>query len=158
MRDEIPGKITHIRNLIAQEDDPSSLLYKGHVESGDYLVPRRVQPDTIPRLVEASVGLQSRGLNPEDIRPGEDIVLPDDVVVPKKPVTTQGPTPDRSGVSTPGSERSEDTLIGDHVKLANGLAGLSIDPLEKGATPGPHWFEVVPRNKIQTDLAQMMIA
>lgn len=149
LKSVIPSKIIHLRSLISSETDPKSILYVGHLETGDYAVPRMVQPDHIPLLIERSILDSGKGLNPEDIRLGEKIVSPDDVVVAKGRVKSV------PGVLTPESEKSQDTLVEDHVKFMDRVDGLN-KVEEKGVTSGPHWFEVVPRNKIQTDLIHLL--
>ena len=149
LKSVIPSKIIHLRSLISSETDPKSILYVGYLETGDYAVPRMVQPDHIPLLIERSILDSGKGLNPEDIRLGEKIVSPDDVVVAKGRVKSV------PGVLTPESEKSQDTLVEDHVKFMDRADGLN-KVEEKGVTGGPHWFEVVPRNKIQTDLIHLL--
>ena len=142
LRTTIPGKLAHLKTLIAQESDPTSLLWAGHLEEGDYIAPRLVQPDAFPHLV--STGLGQRGLDSADLRMGERIVLPDEVA--------RG---SRTGNSTPSSEMSEDTLVENGDKFGMGKFG-SESQVEKGVPVGQHWFEVVPRNKVQTDLILLM--
>ena len=142
LRTTIPGKLAHLKTLIAQESDPTSLLWAGHLEKGDYIAPRLVQPDAFPHLV--STGLGQRGLDSADLRMGERIVLPDEVA--------RG---SRTGNSTPSSEMSEDTLVENGDKFGMGKFG-SESQVEKGVPVGQHWFEVVPRNKVQTDLILLM--
>lgn len=75
---------------------------------------------------------------------GERIVLPDEVA--------RG---SRTGNSTPSSEMSEDTLVENGDKFGTSKFG-SESQVEKGVPVGQHWFEVVPRNMVQTDLILLM--
>lgn len=142
LRSTIPGKLAHLKTLIGQESDPTSPLWAGHLEEGDYVAPRIVQPDALPHLV--SNGLGKRGLDSADLRVGERIVLPDEVA--------RG---SRTGNSTPSSEISEDTLVGGGDKFSMGKFGVE-SQVEKGVQVGPHWFEVVPRNRVQADLILLL--
>lgn len=137
----IPAKIAHVRHLIAAEDDPSSLLWKGHVQGGDYVTPRMLQPDQLNAMVAAKNNFGTR-LEHADLRVGEKILLPSEVTRDNQ---------HSGGSDTPSSEMSEDTLIGEDRKFGSGTH------VEKGVPVGPHWFEVVPRNKIQTDLIEMLV-
>lgn len=142
LRVQIPHKIAHLRQLIAKEDDPTSLLWVGHLKQGDYVVPRMVQPDNVPRMITDTVAGTKRGLVSADLRVGEHIILPDEVTRPS------GRDLDSM---TPSSEKSEDTLIGEETKFGPDTI------VEKGVQVGSHWFEVVPRNKIQTDVITMTL-
>lgn len=124
----MPAKITHIRSMIAKESDPSSPLWAGHVKEGDFVHPRMIQPDSLARL------LAHTSLDQADMKDGEEIILPSKVT--------------RADL---GAER--DGANGDDESLpeVEGL-GIGSGKVEQGVRIGPHWFEVVPRNKVQSEL------
>jgi hypothetical protein len=148
---DMPAKLAHIRSLIAKESDSSSPLWTGHVETGDYVFPRMLQPDHISRLLGQSHSPDGAvRLDEADLMTGEKIVLPSEIT-----------RADQGLALEQGVDTDDDENLTGVAKLsmgkANGHATEQAMPVEKGVRVGPHWFEVVPRNKVQTDLAMLTI-
>lgn len=160
----MPAKIAHIRELLKDESDPSSPLWTGHVLTGDYKQPRMVQPDRIETLLSAGKGGASgegvgMRLERSDIREGETIVMPSEVVV-SDPDHGQGGTDDEDEDEEEvingknGHATSSRTNGARHVTVKNDAKGNGAPP--KGVRVGSHWFEVVPRNKAQVELLELV--
>jgi hypothetical protein len=131
--------------MIASESDPTSLLWTGHVTQGDYVTPRIMQPDQLDRMLSSSD--TGNRLWKHDLRPSESILLPGEV------------TRARQDLEMALDADEDPDLAGKVARLqlvSNGGVTVSGDgSVEKGVRVGPHWFEVVPRNKVQTDLIRL---
>lgn len=108
--------------MIASECDPSSLLWLGHVKEGDFVHPRMIQPDITSELL-----VKTDGLLLGDLRCSELITLPNDI---------------KSGGSD-GGTKSGSGALKEEDKVSGGKGTARV---------GQHWFEVVPRNRIQAEL------
>lgn len=129
----MPAKILHIRSMIALESDPSSILWRGHVNEGDFVRPRMMQPDSLSKLLA-----KERGLVSADLKEGEDIFQP------------------TSQMKSGGINKSNLTLHGAMEEPALSVAvdneHIRAESDQGSVKDGPYGFEVVPRNKIQADL------
>lgn len=149
----IPSKITHLRQLISSETDPSSVLWSGHVDAddNDFKLPRMIQPDHVHKLlIQPTAGVERVGrLDKGDLNKGEKVVLPSEVTRAESSLEK-------------GEGQEDDEYVVQKSKMngnghgENGVGGA--DVVEKGVRVGPHWFEVVPRNKIQTECVSMTTA
>lgn len=164
----MPSKLTHIRALIAAESDPSSALWVGHLESGDFTLPRMMQPDHLYRLLAPGpLGPADgeSGLKGEDLEPGEKVVLPSQITRADGGLELEQGLDDDgdehlAGVArlSMGKANGNGHLNGAGNRKVTGNGGVEgTMPVEKGVRVGPHWFEVVPRNKVQTDLAKLVV-
>ena len=117
----MPEKILHIQKLLESENDPSSPLWTGHVDTEAYK-PKMFQP-TNPDA-RAHVG-------------GREIILPSEVV--------------RGAADKESHDDGGELPGGD-----DGVMGpVGRDGLVHGVRTGPHWFEVIPINKVQNELLEL---
>jgi hypothetical protein len=116
------------------------------VNEKDFMNARMIQPDHHSKLLAKN---DERGLKKEDMREGEGITLPGQVT--------------RASVDIEMADHDEDPVAEMMGGLSMGKANGHSDgngnvgggTIEKGVRVGPHWFEVVPRNKAQSDLVSL---
>ena len=135
MQATIPAKILHIKSLIAAESDPESVLFIGHTTTAAF-VPNKFQP------ADALASLH--------LIEGQKITFPTEVDSVKAGSTT-GPNPKDLTI---GAEIAETDTSVDAAMHGENIS----DPMPtKGVEAGPHWFEVVPLNKVQHEFVQLSI-
>lgn len=156
LQETIPEKLTSLQRLLDTESDASSPLWPGHVESTIYIQPLLLQPtdERVQRVLTK----------------GAEVVLPSEVVRAKG--ADYGDVDD-DRTSDGGEKRTTDDV---HSKRdgnghgqgyndgSNGHSNGNVrqdggenGQLVKGVRTGPHWFEVVPQNKIQGDLIKLSV-
>ena len=134
---EMPDKIAHLSKLLEGENDPSSYLWIGHLET-EAFQPKLYQPNA-PELQKMNVGPLVR---PSDVLHGMGGI-----------VGVEDAATDDTGCSGPCAGGSNGA------NGVNGAEGIEGDDAvaSKGLRNGMHWYEVLPGNEIQRELCQLVI-
>lgn len=138
----MPQNIARLQALLDSQNDPSSLMWVGQMTQGDYIAPRLLQLAQVHAVDGKSPlvhGVEALSItNGEHSNPGKEarmvdgreIILPQDITV------------GASGKHVIDDDES------DCPKKGEGRC----------ARVGPHWFEVVPRNKVHNQLMDVALA
>ena len=183
LRSEIPAKMQALRELIKSTNDESSPFWKGHVHQGEYLKPTMLFHDassgsTLPATAAskvlgsaadgltggvAKVSLVSHSEHPFGDVKSERPSIPSPIVLPEDVAAVYPASKAPASASAAMAEaQSEVEAKGAQVEAgqAGQVAGVSTSTealAERKITMGGHWFEVVPRNKVQSQCIEIAL-
>ena len=175
----IPDKIKSLQSLLASEDDPSSVLWKGHVHTPSYTSPSRLQPsDSLAKALEAklvfpkdeassSAGRKAiRASKGDNVGGGGRVGVSVTVSTSAPPAAadaaqSDGGASDAEGGSGSGSDEEEEEESEveetDYASDEDYVAYKDSEGTSKAPKNAAHWYEVVPGNSIQRDLISLSV-
>ncbi|CAD6565410.1 MAG: hypothetical protein TREMPRED_001166 [Tremellales sp. Tagirdzhanova-0007] len=137
LQETIPGKIKHLRELIATESDPSSVLWPGHATSDSFAKPVLRQP-TESELKKLAGEMEKCGFK---------ALSPDEVVRGKEDV---------GDLDADDDDDDDDERVSTTATEGTGkVVGKKV--VGRGARIGPHWFEVLPLNEVQQRFVHLSV-
>ncbi|OCF33557.1 hypothetical protein I317_03582 [Kwoniella heveanensis CBS 569] len=149
----IPEKITHIRSLLKQEEDPSSPLFAGRAFEPSYTMPVLAQP----RIDGQAGGVVTSGkldqLPEHAIREATENTSGDAIASTDADADADADTNANAGDVT---GRYKITLPSDIV-ATEVLAGEAQGEETKATKIGVHWFEIFATNQVQSECVLIII-
>lgn len=178
LRKEIPAKMLGLRELIKSINDESSPFWKGHVHQGDYVKPTMMFHNAASGLTSpataasraagdvdglsggvAKMGvsspIQSHSAHPYgDVKsPTDRPSVPSPIVLPEDVAGVYPTTTIESAKEAVEAKAQEAGTAGTVQGMSTSTEALA----ERKVTMGGHWFEVVPRNKIQSQCIEIAL-
>ncbi|WVQ95800.1 hypothetical protein IAU59_002899 [Kwoniella sp. CBS 9459] len=139
----IPGKIEHIRSLLKQEEDPSSVLFAGRAFEPSYTMPVLAQP-----RLDGQGGI---------VTSGKADKLPEDDIADISPAEGAGVDQSQSGSGGGNGKGAHKITLPSDIVATEILAGEALGEEAKATKIGSHWFEIFATNEVQAQCVSLIV-